>query len=55
MDLYTVPVPGSGGKTCSQIFEQAGCEPPNSPSCGACVGGPLDIYARMNEPQASIS
>ncbi|GKA41797.1 putative polyprotein [Tanacetum coccineum] len=52
MDLYTLPVPGSGGKTCSQIFEQAGCESPSSPSCGACVGGPLDIYARMNEPQA---
>lgn len=54
MDLYTLPVPGSGGKTCSQIFEQVGCDSPRSPSCGACVGGPLDNYARMNEPQASI-
>ncbi|KAI3798100.1 hypothetical protein L1987_33369 [Smallanthus sonchifolius] len=55
MDLYTLPVPGSGGKTCSEIFEQAGCDAPKSPSCGACVGGPLDIYARMNEPQVCLS
>ncbi|EHA8587545.1 putative 3-isopropylmalate dehydratase large subunit, chloroplastic [Cocos nucifera] len=26
MDIYGLPVPGSGGKTCSQIFEEAGCE-----------------------------
>ena len=53
MDVYTIPVPGSGGKTCSQIFEEAGCDTPASPSCGACLGGPKDTYARMNEPQAS--
>ncbi|KAH0460036.1 hypothetical protein IEQ34_010699 [Dendrobium chrysotoxum] len=53
MDLYGLPVPGSGGKTCSQIFEEAGCDTPTSPSCGACLGGPRDTYARMNEPQAS--
>ncbi|KAI9194223.1 hypothetical protein LWI28_004130 [Acer negundo] len=52
MDVYTLPVPGSGGKTCSQIFEEAGCDTPASPSCGACLGGPKDIYARMNEPMA---
>ncbi|KAA8543425.1 hypothetical protein F0562_021080 [Nyssa sinensis] len=51
MDIYTLPVPKSGGKTCSQIFEEAGCNTPASPTCGACVGGPRDIYARMNEPQ----
>ncbi|KAH9681653.1 3-isopropylmalate dehydratase large subunit [Citrus sinensis] len=34
MDVYTLPVPGSGGKTCSQIFEEAGCDTPASPSCG---------------------
>ncbi|KAG2655668.1 hypothetical protein PVAP13_1KG029700 [Panicum virgatum] len=50
MDLYSLPVPGSGGKTCSQIFEEAGCDTPASPSCGACLGGPRDTYARMNEP-----
>ncbi|OWM82192.1 hypothetical protein CDL15_Pgr001766 [Punica granatum] len=53
MDVYTMEVPGSGGKTCSQIFEEAGCDTPASPSCGACLGGPKDTYARMNEPQAS--
>ncbi|KAF8401991.1 hypothetical protein HHK36_012942 [Tetracentron sinense] len=52
MDVYGLPVPGSGGKTCSQIFEEAGCDTPTSPSCGACLGGPRDTYARMNEPQA---
>lgn len=53
MDIYSIPVPGSGGKTCSQIFEEAGCDTPASPSCAACLGGPKDTYARMNEPQAS--
>lgn len=55
MDLYTVPVPGSGGKTCSEIFQEAGCDEPASPSCGACLGGPRDTYARMNEPQVCVS
>ncbi|KAK8971497.1 3-isopropylmalate dehydratase [Platanthera guangdongensis] len=55
MDLYGLPVPGSGGKTCSQIFENAGCDTPTSPSCGACLGGPRDTYARMNEPQVCVS
>lgn len=53
MDLYSLPVPGSGGKTCSQIFEEAGCDTPASPNCGACIGGPRDTYARMNELMAS--
>ncbi|KAL7618054.1 3-isopropylmalate dehydratase large subunit, chloroplastic [Lactuca sativa] len=55
MDVYTLPVPGSGGKTCSQIFEEAGCDAPASPSCGACLGGPKDTYARMNEAQVCVS
>lgn len=55
MDVYGLPVPGSGGKTCSQIFEEAGCDTPASPNCGACLGGPKDTYARMNEPTASYS
>ncbi|CAK9181522.1 unnamed protein product [Ilex paraguariensis] len=54
MDVYSLPVPGSGGKTCSQIFEEAGCDTPASPTCGACMGGPKDTYARLNEPQASF-
>ncbi|CAN4120627.1 unnamed protein product [Withania somnifera] len=55
MDLYTFPVPESGGKTCSQIFEDAGCDTPASPSCGACMGGPRDTHARLNEPQVCVS
>ncbi|KAL8167710.1 hypothetical protein V2J09_009209 [Rumex salicifolius] len=55
LDLYTLPVPGSGGKTCSQIFEEAGCDTPASPNCGACLGGPKDTYARMNEAQVCVS
>ncbi|KAJ4722808.1 3-isopropylmalate dehydratase large subunit-like [Melia azedarach] len=47
MDLYTLRVPGSGGKTCSQIFEEAGCDTLASPTCGACMGGPKDTYARV--------
>ncbi|XP_048430516.1 3-isopropylmalate dehydratase large subunit, chloroplastic-like [Pyrus x bretschneideri] len=54
-DVYSLPVPGSGGKTCSQIFEEAECDTPASPSCGARLGGPKDTYARLNEPQASTS
>ncbi|CAL5395170.1 unnamed protein product [Camellia sinensis] len=54
IDVYSLPVPGSGGKTCSQIFEEAGCDTPASPSCGACLGGPRDTYARMNEPQEDL-
>lgn len=54
MDVYSLPVPGSGGKTCSQIFEEAGCDTPASPSCGACLGGPKDTYARLNEPKVSL-
>nr|XP_017219695.1 PREDICTED: 3-isopropylmalate dehydratase large subunit-like isoform X2 [Daucus carota subsp. sativus] len=55
IDVYSLPVPGSGGKTCSQIFEEAGCDTPASPNCGACLGGPKDTYARMNEAQVCVS
>lgn len=55
MDLYTLEVPGSGGKTCSKIFEEAGCDPPASPSCAACMGGPRDTYGRLNEPQVNLN
>ncbi|XP_048235011.1 3-isopropylmalate dehydratase large subunit, chloroplastic isoform X2 [Ricinus communis] len=55
MDVYSIPVPGSGGKTCSRIFEEAGCDTPASPGCSACMGGPRDTYARMNEPMVCVS
>ncbi|GLT64156.1 hypothetical protein SLA2020_366650 [Shorea laevis] len=55
MDVYGLEVPGSGGKTCSQIFEEAGCDTPASPGCGACLGGPRDTYGRINEPMVCVS
>lgn len=54
-DLYGLPVAGCDGKTAAQIFEAAGCVPPASPSCAACLGGPKDTFARMNEPQVCVS
>eukprot|EP00243_Klebsormidium_subtile_P007337 TRINITY_DN3245_c0_g1_i1.p1 TRINITY_DN3245_c0_g1~~TRINITY_DN3245_c0_g1_i1.p1 ORF type:complete len:462 (-),score=160.22 TRINITY_DN3245_c0_g1_i1:62-1393(-) len=54
-DVYTLPVPGADGKTAAQIFEAAGCTTPAAPSCAACLGGPRDTFARMNEPQVCVS
>ena len=54
MDVYGLRLPELGGKTCSQIFEEAGCDTPASPSCAACLGGPRDTYARMNEPMVNL-
>jgi hypothetical protein len=54
MDVYGLRIRELGDKTCSQVFEEAGCDTPASPSCGACLGGPRDTYARMNEPMVSI-
>jgi 3-isopropylmalate/(R)-2-methylmalate dehydratase large subunit len=54
-DVYTLPVPGCGGLTAAQIFEAAGCVTPAAPSCAACLGGPRDTFARMNEPEVCVS
>jgi 3-isopropylmalate/(R)-2-methylmalate dehydratase large subunit len=54
-DVYSVPVPGCDGKTAAQIFEEAGCETPAAPSCAACLGGPKDTYARLNDPETVVS
>ena len=54
-DVYTLPVPGCDGKTAAQIFEAAGCVTPAAPSCAACLGGPRDTFARMNEPEVCVS
>ncbi|RZS24009.1 hypothetical protein BHM03_00057027 [Ensete ventricosum] len=40
MDIDSFPVPGSARKTCSQMFEEAGCEVPASPGCAAYMVGP---------------
>lgn len=54
-DVYTTPVPGCDGKTSAEIFEAAGCITPAAPSCAACLGGPRDTFARMNEPEVCVS
>ena len=54
-DVYGLPVAGCDGKTAAQIFEAAGCVPPAAPSCAACLGGPKDTFARMNEAQTVVS
>lgn len=53
-DVYTTKVPGTD-KTAAQIFEEAGCLSPASPSCGACLGGPRDTFGRMNVPEVCVS
>ena len=52
--MYTVPVPGCDGKTAAEIFEASGCVTPAAPSCAACLGGPRDTFARMNEPEVGL-
>jgi 3-isopropylmalate/(R)-2-methylmalate dehydratase large subunit len=42
------------GQTLKAIFEAAGCTL-GPPSCGACLGGPLDTLGRLNEPIVCIS
>ena len=54
-DVYALPVPGCDGKTAAEIFEEAGCTTPAAPSCAACLGGPRDTFARMNEPEVCVS
>ncbi|EFJ16664.1 hypothetical protein SELMODRAFT_421784 [Selaginella moellendorffii] len=47
VDLYAMPLPEADGKTCAQIFEEAGCDTPTSPSCAACLGGPKDTLEKL--------
>lgn len=42
------------GKSLRDIFEDAGCFI-GPPSCGACLGGPIDTFGRVNEPIVCIS
>eukprot|EP01024_Parvocaulis_polyphysoides_P064892 TRINITY_DN7555_c0_g4_i3.p3 TRINITY_DN7555_c0_g4~~TRINITY_DN7555_c0_g4_i3.p3 ORF type:complete len:184 (-),score=26.37 TRINITY_DN7555_c0_g4_i3:786-1337(-) len=53
--VYLQQIPELDNKTCSQIFEEAGCAPPSAPGCQACLGGPRDTFARMNEPEICVS
>lgn len=43
------------GRTLEQIFVDAGCEPIARPSCGACLGGPVDTYARTKGKEVVVS
>jgi 3-isopropylmalate/(R)-2-methylmalate dehydratase large subunit len=43
------------GETLSEIFRNAGCIDPGSPGCAACLGGPSDTFARINEPLVCVS
>jgi len=43
------------GGGAGQVFDAAGCVAPAAPSCAACLGGPKDTFARMNEPQVCVS
>ncbi|MGK7918838.1 MAG: aconitase/3-isopropylmalate dehydratase large subunit family protein [Trichodesmium sp.] len=51
-DLFCIK---QDGQTLSEIFLNAGCLKPAPPSCAACVGGPLDTFGRLNEPQVCVS
>ncbi|MBP5627337.1 3-isopropylmalate dehydratase large subunit [bacterium] len=44
-----------GGETLRQIFEAAGCDPIQPPSCGACMGGPIDTYGRTMADEVVVS
>ncbi len=49
------PTYSLGAMMAAQIFEAAGCITPAAPSCAACLGGPRDTFARMNEAQVCVS
>jgi 3-isopropylmalate/(R)-2-methylmalate dehydratase large subunit len=51
-DLFTVKYEG---QTLSEIFLASGCIEPAAPSCAACLGGPKDTFARMNEAEVCVS
>ena len=44
-----------GGETLREIFEKAGCDPIQPPSCGACMGGPIDTYGRTMADEIVVS
>mmetsp|Transcript_29457 Transcript_29457/g.29829 ORF Transcript_29457/g.29829 Transcript_29457/m.29829 type:complete len:505 (-) Transcript_29457:52-1566(-) len=51
-DVQTIRV---NGQTLAEIFKEAGCIDPASPSCAACLGGPKDTFARLNEALTCVS
>lgn len=43
------------GETLKEIFYNAGCIGLGDPGCAACLGGPSDTFARLNEPLVCVS
>ncbi|CDF35688.1 3-isopropylmalate dehydratase [Chondrus crispus] len=43
------------GETLKDIFYNAGCIALGDPGCAACLGGPSDTFARLNEPLVCVS
>lgn len=43
------------GETLKEIFHDAGCIGLGNPGCAACLGGPADTFARVNEPLVCVS
>lgn len=43
------------GQTLKEIFYNAGCFELGNPGCAACLGGPSDTFARLNEPLVCVS
>lgn len=43
------------GQTLKQIFYESGCFELGNPGCAACLGGPSDTFARLNDPLVCVS
>ncbi len=43
------------GRSLAQIFVDAGCLEPATPSCAACLGGPVDTFGRCNKSEVCVS
>lgn len=51
-DIHSLKI---NGETLDTIFRKAGCFKIADPSCAACLGGPSDTFARLNEPLTCVS
>lgn len=51
-DIETLRI---NGETLKEIFYNSGCIALGSPGCAACLGGPSDTFARLNEPLVCVS
>lgn len=51
-DIETMKI---NGQTMKSIFYESGCFELGNPGCAACLGGPSDTFARLNEPLVCVS